>query len=57
MGVGGGPTVADPTNVAFSFDMYNSKSNKGKATTNVILIKTCIPVGLRAILRITGGTE
>lgn len=37
MGVGGGPTVADPTNVAFSFDMYNSKSNKGKATTNVIL--------------------
>ena len=36
MGVGGGPTVADPTNVAFSFDMYNSKSNKGKATTNVI---------------------
>ena len=36
MGVSGGPTVADPTNVAFSFDMYNPKSNKGKASTNVI---------------------
>ena len=37
MGVAGGSNIATPSSLGFSFDQYNSKSQKGKASSNVIL--------------------
>ena len=37
MGVAGGSNIATPNSLGFSFDQYNSKSQKGKASSNVIL--------------------
>ncbi len=37
MGVAGGSNIATPSSLGFSFDQYNSKSQKGKASINVVL--------------------
>ena len=37
MGVVGGSNIATPSSLGFSLDQYNSKSQKGKASINVVL--------------------